>query len=147
MQIEEMTYGHPLWDRTMAFAETCSWHAGRYLAKKMRENGFEPNERVLAALCGENLAGFCTLTNLDELPPESGLGPFIGFVFVAKAHRVRRSSEKLIDAACEAAKMQGFSTIYLMSGEIGLYEKYGFQKMGEYETIYHTTDQLFSRAI
>lgn len=73
--------------------------------RKMRENGFEPNEGG------------------------------------------RRLSEWLIDAACKAAKMQGFSTICLMSGEIGLYEKYGFQKMGEYETIYHTTDQLFSRAL
>lgn len=44
MQMEETTYGHPLGDRTMAFAEMCFWRAGRYLAKKMRENGFEPNE-------------------------------------------------------------------------------------------------------
>lgn len=34
--------------------------------------------------------------------------------------RGRRLSEWLIDAACKAAKMQGFSTAYLMSGEIGL---------------------------
>ena len=131
----------------MAFAEMCFWRAGRYLAKKMRENGFEPNERGPAALCDENLAGFCTLTNSDELPLQSGPGLFIGFVFAAEAYRGRRLSEWLIDAACKAAKMQGFSTVYLMSGEIGLYEKYGFQKMGEYETIYHTTDQLFSRAL
>ncbi len=49
MQMEETTYGHPLGDRTMAFAEMCFWRAGRYLAKKMRENGFEPNERGPAA--------------------------------------------------------------------------------------------------
>lgn len=104
MQIEETTYGHPLWDRTMAFAEMCFWCTGRYLAKKMRENGFEPNERVLAARMAD-----------------------------------RRS--------LQGGKDAGLFNSYLMSGEIGLYEKYGFQKMGEYETIYHTTDQLFSRAL
>ena len=30
-----------------------------------------------------------------------------------------------------------------MSGEHGLYEKYGFEKIGEYRTIFGTTDQLF----
>ena len=34
--------------------------------------------------------------------------------------------EKMVNAACNVAKEQGFSAIYLMSGEVGLYEKYSF---------------------
>ena len=34
----------------------------------------------------------------------------------------------------------------IMSGEIGLYEKYGFVKLGDYETIYDSIDQLFVQA-
>ena len=34
-----------------------------------------------------------------------------------------------------------------MSGEIGLYEKYGFVKLGDYETIYGSVDQLFVQPI
>ena len=34
-----------------------------------------------------------------------------------------------------------------MSGEVGLYEKYGFEKLGDYATIYGTTDQLFAKNI
>jgi ribosomal protein S18 acetylase RimI-like enzyme len=34
-----------------------------------------------------------------------------------------------------------------MSGEIGLYEKYGFTKMGKYKTIYDSIDQLFYKDI
>ena len=30
-----------------------------------------------------------------------------------------------------------------MSGEVGLYEKYGFTKIGDFATIYGDTDQLF----
>ena len=34
-----------------------------------------------------------------------------------------------------------------MSGEVGLYEKYGFEKVGDYETIYDSVDQLFVKTI
>ena len=34
-----------------------------------------------------------------------------------------------------------------MSGEQGLYEKYGFEKIGDFETIWGTTDQLFQKTV
>ena len=43
------------------------------------------------------------------------------------------------------AEIGGWEKIYLMSGEIGLYEKYGFVKLGDYRTVYGSTDQLFVR--
>lgn len=145
VKIEVMTFGHKLWDKTIEFAEKCSWRAGPCLAKKMKENDFESNERVIIALCDDNIAAFCTFTNKDELPAEYDFKPFIGFVFVDEKYRGHRLSEALIDAACEAAGKQGFPTIYIMSGEVGLYEKYGFKKIGDYKTIYDSVDQLFSR--
>ena len=36
----------------------------------------------------------------------------------------------------------GYQKLYIMSGETGFYEKYGFVKLGDYETIYGDTDQL-----
>lgn len=33
------------------------------------------------------------------------------------------------------------------SGERGFYEKYGFKKIGDYETIYESTKQLFSKEL
>ena len=66
---------------------------------------------------------------------------------IRKKYRGHRLSGKLIDTACGIAKEQGFSTVYIMSGEVGLYEKYGFEKLGDYATIYGTTDQLFHKEI
>lgn len=40
----------------------------------------------------------------------------------------------------------GYEKIYILSGETGLYEKYGFVKLGDYETTNHTVDQLFVRS-
>lgn len=131
----------------MSLQKNARGGAGTCLAKKMKHNDFESNERVFIALCDDDIAGFCTLTNKDELPAEYDFEPFIGFVFVDSKYRGHRLSEKLIDAACEAAEKQGFETIYIMSGEIGLYEKYGFKKIGDYKTIYDSVDRLFSRDI
>ena len=145
IMIEIMTSTHPLWNKTISFAEKCSWRAGAALARKMRENDFAENERVIIALENDDIAGFCTFANKDELPPEYDFSPFIGFMFVDEKYRGHRLSGKLIDVACGIAKDQGFSIIYVMSGEVGLYEKYGFEKIGYYATIYGTTDQLFQR--
>ena len=146
-KIEVLTFGNELWNKVINYAETCSWGAGRVLAGKMRENDFEANERVIAALHGGDITAFCTFSNKDELPPQYDFMPFVGFVFVDEKYRGRRLSGKLIDAACGIAREQGFTAIYIMSGEIGLYEKYGFRKIGDYWTIYGLTEQLFARAL
>ena len=73
----------------------------------MKENGFLPWERVLAACEGEEIVGFCTLSQKDELPENLPYAPFIGFVFVEERYRGRRISEKMIDRAalCENARL------------------------------------------
>ena len=147
MMIEILTPTNPWWHKTISFAETCSWRAGAALAQKMRENDFAQNERVIIAIENNEIAGFCTFSNKDELPPQYDFIPFIGFLFVDEKYRGHRLSSTLIDAACNLAKTQGFTTIYVMSGEVGLYEKYGFEKLGDYVTIYGTTDQLFAKSL
>ena len=145
LTVSVMASGHPLWERTIAFAEACSWKAGPYLADMMRNNKFQAWERVVAACENGRVIGFCTFTERDELPEEQGYSPFIGFVFVEEGNRGRRISETMISRASEYAKTLGYGTVYLMSGEKGLYEKYGFEKIGDFETVWGTVDQLFQK--
>ena len=145
LTIHLIQQGHPLWEDTIRFARACSWRAGPVLAKRMEANAFLDWERVIAAVLDGSIVGFCTFAERDELPAEYGYSPFIGFVFVAEAHRGNRISQRMIEAALRYANSLGYDTVYLMSGEQGLYEKYGFLKMGEYPTIYGSADQLFSR--
>ena len=147
MEIQLLTPDHPLWQKTVSFAENCAWKAGPFLARRMKENGFLPWERVLAACEGEEIVGFCTLSQKDELPENLPYAPFIGFVFVEERYRGRRISEKMIDRAARYAKTLGYRCVYIMSSEQGLYEKYGFRKIGDFETIYGTTDQLFEKEL
>ena len=104
-------------------------------------------KELLVALRDDDAAAFCTFTNRDEMPREYGFGPLIGFLFVAEKYRGNRLSEQMVNAVCNVAKEQGFSVIYLMSGEVGLYEKYSFTKVGDYKTIYGSADQLFSKTL
>lgn len=139
--------GHPLWRETISFAETCSWRAGPVLAKKMKNREFRERERVCVSCINGNVAGFCTFTEKDELPARYEFTPFIGFVFVGAPYRGNRLSQQMIQKIISYAYGLGFEQIYILSGEMGLYEKYGFQKLGDYETIYGTTDQLFVKSL
>lgn len=144
-EIDPMTRGHKYWDETVSLAEQCSWKAGPYLAEKMKRNEFAEWERVFAACADGKVAGFCTLTAKDEQPPEHEFTPFIGYVFVDEQYRDQRLSERMLQSATSYAHDLGYEKVYIMSGEIGLYEKYGFEKLGNYETIYGSVDQLFVR--
>ena len=53
----------------------------------------------------------------------------------------------MIDRTARYAKTLGYRCVYIMSGEQGLYEKYGFRKIGDFETIYGTIDQLFEKEL
>ena len=145
MEILSIQNGHPLWEKTIEYASACTWKAGPALAERMKENAFTDRERVIVAVEDDRIAGFCTLSEKDELPADHDFTPFIGFVFVDEQFRGRRLSGKMIDHAVKIAIEAGYGKVYIMSGEIGLYEKYGFSKLGDYETIYGTTEQLFGK--
>lgn len=146
MIIYTMTNTHEKWECTEAFAHNCSWRAGKYLAELMRKNAFKERERVFVAFEDDEPVGFCTLTEKDELDPKYPYTPLIGFVFVDEAHRGKRISEKMIAKVLEYAQNTGYDKVYVMSSEKGLYEKYGFACMGDYESIYGEKEQLFVKS-
>lgn len=146
-EIHLMTAEHIFWKETISLAEKCSWRAGPVLANKMKKNEFNEWERVCAVCVNGRVAGFSTFAEKDELPDQYDFTPFIGFVFVDEQYRGKRLSEKMIQRIVVYAKELGYEKIYILSGEIGLYEKYGFVKLGDFETVYGTIDQLFIQTI
>ena len=146
IEIYTLTQGHKFWEKTLQMAAKCSWKAGPFLSEKMVKNEFEEWERVFCAVKNGEVVGFCTLTAKDELPEKYDFTPFIGFVFVDERHRGKRLSQLLINNAVLYARDLGYKKIYIMSGEVGLYEKYGFVKIGECETVYGTAEQLFVKS-
>lgn len=107
----------------------CDWGAAKFLAKLLEENDFHitlghNGKLYIMEAEGETVA-FLTLAPKDCIDDDS-LFPWIGFVYVAPEYRGNRISEKLIQYACQEAKKQGHSRVYIATDHVGLYEKYGF---------------------
>ncbi|WP_242876850.1 GNAT family N-acetyltransferase [Butyrivibrio sp. ob235] len=147
MEIYLIKNDSQLWEKTIGFARECSWRAGMALADKMEKNDFQDWERVIVAVDNDSIAGYCTIAEKDELPDDYSYSPFIGFMFVDEKYRGKRISEQMINCATDYAKGLGYNKVFIMSGEHGLYEKYGFEKLGDFETIYGETDQLFEKVL
>jgi len=143
MDILTLTPQHSMWASVADYADACSWRAGPYLAKLMREDGFSGWERIFAAVENGKIMGYCTLAARDCVP-NVDYTPYIGFMFVGELYRGARLSEQMIRAALSHAKVLGFSTVYLVSGEQGLYEKYGFRKLEERPDAWGNMEQIFS---
>lgn len=59
------------------------------------------------------------------------LYPWICSLYIDHDYRKNNYGFKLIDKACEDAKIAGFKAVYLCTDHIGYYEKYGFEYIGD----------------
>ncbi len=132
----------PLWQALMEYARDCTWRAGPLLAQQMEKNLFQDFERVFAATYEGEIAGYCTFQKTDCIP-NVPYTPYISFVFVGEAYRGQRISQLMICHVLAYAKTAGFDKVYLVSGEQGLYEKYGFVKLEEKMDHWGRVEQIF----
>jgi len=146
MAIVALTFEDDLWEKVMAYAGECSWRAGQFLAKEMQKLSFRDWERVIVAVEGETILGYCTVAKKDSIP-DVAYTPYIGYMFVGESYRGRRLSERMIEFACAYLAELGFHQVYIVSGEVGLYEKYGFSKIDERKTWYGHLEQIFVKQL
>lgn len=133
------------WDKLICYAETCSWEAaGIHLAEMMKKDLFTDWESVFCAKQNGQIIGFCTFLKTDYYP-ENRYSPWISSMFVQEDFRGNRISQLLIDFAADYAKKVGFTRVYIPSGIIGLYEKYGFQKIDTLMNYGGDLDSVFAR--
>lgn len=125
MQIKTLLPIDADWARVTAYAAACPWSAGPALARMMETGALTDWERVVAALDGDAVCGFCAVTKTDCIPNKP-YTPYIGFVFVDEACRGHRISWQMIRHAMAYLKKLHFDTVYLVSDHENLYEKYGF---------------------
>jgi N-acetylglutamate synthase-like GNAT family acetyltransferase len=59
------------------------------------------------------------------------LYPWMCALYIEEAHRGKSYGALLIEKAKEDARNGGFSSLYLCTGHIGYYEKYGLHYIGE----------------
>lgn len=128
----------------------CDWSAARFLAELLSQNRFDETlgegGKLFLMADGENLVSFATLTKIDCVKDNS-LYPWIGFVFTHPDYRGHRYSGDVIESACIAAKVQGYSKVYLATDHIGLYEHYGFEYMETRTDIYGEESRIYCKGL
>ena len=144
MNIKTITALDEMWENVKAYAENCSWRAGKSLANNMNSNAFSDWERVIIAVDKEDICGFCTVTKTDCIP-DVDYTPYIGYLFVDEAYRGNRLSEKLIQYAMNYLKSVGFDKVYLVSDHVNLYEKYGFRVIDRKIAPWGTEEKIYMR--
>lgn len=106
------------------------WGAGQYLHQLLVENNLKrmvgDTALVPMLVDGDELLAFCTFAPLDDIQPTE-LSPWIGFVYTFPEHRGHRYAGLLLDYAESIATVMGKDYIYISTGHIGLYEKYGYE--------------------
>jgi predicted N-acetyltransferase YhbS len=142
LDIKAIRFGDVLWETVINYAENCSWGAGQFLAKQMKENRFIDWERVFVATDDSRICGYCTLAKTDCIP-DVDYTPYIGYMFVGEEYRGHRLSQQMIKQALEYAKTLGFTKVFIVSGEKGLYEKYGFSKIADKKDFWGRDEQIF----
>lgn len=146
MEVNRIEYNDLKWNELIEYAENCSWIAGKHLASMMRNNTFAGWESVFAAITEDEIIGFCTFLKTDYYP-ENRYSPWISTIFVDEKYRGKRISERMINKVIEYAKEQNFSKVYIPSDMIGMYEKYGFQKIDELQNYDGDIDNIFAKEI
>lgn len=105
------------------------WDAGKYLHELLRDGKLlelcGADTKVLLLTDGSVLVSFCTLAAQDDVR-EPSLAPWVGFVYTFPEHRGNRHAGKLLGYARALAKAAGYQYLYISTGEVGLYEKYGY---------------------
>ncbi|MCI5620486.1 MAG: GNAT family N-acetyltransferase [Lachnospiraceae bacterium] len=108
----------------------CDWGAGQYLHQLLSENNLKnmvgENALVPMLVDGEELVAFCTFAPLDDIQPTE-LTPWIGFLYIFPKYRGHRYAGMLLDYGESIATVMGREYIYISTGHIGLYEKYGYE--------------------
>ena len=125
------------------------WKAAKFLADLLEQNKFHNvlgNGSLFIMVDSESIVSFCTLTQRDCIKDDA-LFPWIGFVFTVPEYRGNRYSGLLIEHAVVEARNCGMDKIYVCTGEIGLYEKYGFEYIENRVDVWGEDSRLYVRNI
>ena len=143
-QVEKDT---KLAEELLSFVENCSWTEVKdHIAELIRNWEFTDWETVFVARKDGRIIGMAAVMKTDYYPlPE--IYPWINCVFVDEAYRGNYISKKLIIAANQYLKEQGFDRSYIASSFEALYEKYGYTYVKDIINYGGDTDRLYVKDI
>ena len=102
---------------------------------------------VQKGITDERLYGYQQFEdNLKQLI-DASLTPWVGFAYTFPKYRGKRCMGKLLEYAYDLAEKEGHKYIYISTGEIGLYEKYGYTFWKMMTDVYGDESRVYRREI
>lgn len=106
------------------------WNGARFLYNKIIKNELVNGKvYIVYDKDRDHIISFASLSDDDEIV-DTDLKPWIGCVYTFRPYRGNRYSQILINHILDKAKENKINYVYLSSDHQGLYEKYGFKKIG-----------------
>ena len=134
-------------EHLLAEIAKCDWRAGRYLHDMLINGTFRKKlgegSELLLLTDGGRLVSFCTFAQRDEIPSDT-LTPWIGFVYTFPEYRGRHCFGLLLERIAATARERGISRVYISTDHTGLYEKYGFEYLGDMLSIYGDMARVYA---
>ena len=95
---------------------------------------------------GEELISFCTYAKYDDIQPTE-LTPWMGFVFTFPEHRGHRYVGLLFEEIERLAREEHVPAVYISTGHVGLYEKYGCDYLTQMTDIAGNPSRVYVKKI
>ena len=83
---------------------------------------------------------------VNDFVSRQDLWPWLCAVYIEESHRGRALGSRLLEHGRREAGKLGFETVYLITGHVGFYEKYGWEHMGECFGISGSTNRMYQIA-
>lgn len=104
------------------------WSAGELLCSYIDENTFfkmrGEGAKILLLTEGDDLISYCIYAPKDDII-NTKLTPWMGFVYTFPKYRGHHYMKYLFEEVNKLAKLDGYKEVYISTGHVGLYEKYG----------------------
>ena len=97
--------------------------------------------QTFVALIDDEPVGMYQLSMTDDLFGRPDLYPWLINVYVDEAHRGKNICRAMMESVPQAAKNAGLQELYLDTNHEGLYEKFGWEFIGEVQT-FHSESPL-----
>lgn len=126
------------------------WDAGAYLHEMLSKGTFFDtaggDSEVLLLTDGDELVSFCTYAQKDDIQPTE-LTPWMGFVYTFPQYRGHRCMGLLFEEVERLAKQEHVTKVYISTGHVGLYEKYGCEYCTQMRNMSGETSRVYVKKI
>lgn len=93
----------------------------------------------------DDLVGFFVISEKELIKEQLSYTPFLGIIMVFDNYRGKGYSKLMLNYITERIKILGYKELYLCTNHNNLYEKYGYNLIGNATYIWNETTKIYKK--